>query len=181
MKTLLCLLLTTCAVFAQPANILVIIADDLGADSIPLTATGGTLPPMPNITALKNSGVLFRHAHSQPTCPPTRASMFTGRHPFRTGIGAQLTGAATPQLQTSEFTPPEAFAANSSLGYSLAMFGKWHLNSGAGTNDTPRTVGRLAELCGHHHRSAAGLRSLDENHQQRQFSHHDLRDDGCGE
>ena len=148
MKTLLCLLLTTCAVLAQPANILVIIADDLGADSFPLTSTGGTLPPMPNISALKNSGVLFRHAHSQPTCSPTRASMLTGRHPFRTGIGAQLTGATSPQLQTSEFTLPDAFAANSGLGYSLAMFGKWHLNSGAGTNDTPRTVGGWPSFAG---------------------------------
>jgi arylsulfatase A-like enzyme len=148
MKTLLCLLLTTCAVLAQPANILVIIADDLGADSFPLTANGGAVPPMPNISALKNSGVLFRNAHSQPTCSPTRACMLTGRHPFRTGIGAQLTGATSPQLQTSEFTLPEAFAANSGLGYSLAMFGKWHLNSGAGTNDTPRTVGGWPSFAG---------------------------------
>ena len=133
---------------AQPANILLIIADDLGADSFPLTATGGTVPPMPNITALKNSGVLFSRAYSQPTCSPTRASMLTGRHPFRTGIGVQLTGATSPQLSASEFTLPEAFAANSSLGYSLAMFGKWHLNSGAGTNDTPRTIGGWPSFAG---------------------------------
>ena len=47
MKSLLFLLLTTAAVLAQPSNILVIIADDLGADSFPLTATGGTQAPMP--------------------------------------------------------------------------------------------------------------------------------------
>ncbi|MBE2287402.1 MAG: sulfatase-like hydrolase/transferase [Prosthecobacter sp.] len=148
MKSLFCLLLTTCAVLAQPSNILVIIADDLGADSFPLTATGGTQAPMPNLTALKNSGVLFTNAHAQPTCSPTRATMLTGRHPFRTGIGAQLTGATSPQLSTSEFTLPEAFAANPGLGYSLAMFGKWHLNSGAGTNDTPRTVGGWPHFAG---------------------------------
>ena len=148
MKSLLCLLVTTCAALAQPANILVIIADDLGADSFPLTAAGGTQAPMPNITVLKNRGVLFTNAHAQPTCSPTRASMLTGRHPFRTGIGAQLTGATSPQLQTSEFTLPEAFAANPGLGYSLAMFGKWHLNSGAGTNDTPRTVGGWPHFAG---------------------------------
>lgn len=148
MKALFFLLLTTAAVLAQPSNILVIIADDLGADSFPLTATGGTQAPMPNITALKNSGVLFTNAHAQPTCSPTRASMLTGRHPFRTGIGAQLTGATSPQLSTTEFTLPEAFAANSGLGYSLAMFGKWHLNSGAGTNDTPRTVGGWPHFAG---------------------------------
>jgi arylsulfatase A-like enzyme len=130
-------------------NILLLIADDLGADSFPLTATvGASLPPMPNIAALKNSGVLFRNAHSHPTCSPTRASILTGRHPFRTGIGAQLTGATSPQLQASEFTLPEAFAANSELGYSLAMFGKWHLNSGAGTNDTPRTIGGWPHFAG---------------------------------
>ncbi|MBX7209723.1 MAG: sulfatase-like hydrolase/transferase [Verrucomicrobiaceae bacterium] len=134
---------------AQPANILVIIADDFGSDSFPLTASAGaSLPPMPNITALKNSGVLFKNAHAQPTCSPTRASILTGRLPFRTGIGMQLTGAASPQLQASEFTLPEAFAANAGLGYSLAMFGKWHLNSGAGTNDTPRTIGGWPHFAG---------------------------------
>lgn len=148
MKACLLLFLTASAVLAQPANILVIIADDLGADSFPLTATGGTVPPMPNIVGLKNSGVLFRNAHSQPTCSPTRASILTGRQPFRTGIGAQLTGATSPQLSAAEFTLPEAFAANAGLGYSLAMFGKWHLNSGAGTNDTPRTIGGWPSFSG---------------------------------
>jgi arylsulfatase A-like enzyme len=124
------------------SNVLILIADDLGVDSFPLTASAGaSLPPMPNLTALKNSGVLFRNAYAHPTCSPTRAAILTGRHPFRTGIGAQLTTAASPQLQASEFTLPDAFAANPGLGYSLAMFGKWHLNSGAGTNDSPRTVG----------------------------------------
>ena len=152
MKRLLLLLPALFAAFsalAQPANILVIIADDLGADSFPLTAAAAaSKPPMPNISALKNSGVLFTNAHAQPTCSPTRASMLTGRHPFRTGIGAQLTGATSPQLSTTEFTLPEAFAANPGLGYSLAMFGKWHLNSGAGTNDTPRTVGGWPNFAG---------------------------------
>ncbi len=153
---------------AQSHNVLVIIADDLGADSFPLTATAGaSLPPMPNITALKNSGVLFRNARSQPTCSPTRASMLTGRHPFRTGIGAQLTGATSPQLQASEFTLPEAFAANAGLGYSLAMFGKWHLNSGAGTERHAAHHRRLAAFCGHDHRRAAGLLGVDEDHEQR--------------
>ena len=138
----LALLLLATRADAVQRNILLIIADDFGVDSFPLTATAGaSLPPMPNITALKNSGVLFRNAYSQPTCSPTRACILTGRNPIRTGIGAQLTDATSPQLQASEFTLPEAFAANSGLGYSLAMFGKWHLNSGAGTNDTPRTIG----------------------------------------
>ena len=72
-------------------NILLIIADDLGADSFPLTASAGaSLPPMPNITALKTSGILFRNACAHPTCSPSRAAMLTGRHPFRTGIGEAI-------------------------------------------------------------------------------------------
>jgi arylsulfatase B len=130
-------------------NVLILIADDLGVDSFPLTASAGaSLPPMPNLTALKNSGVLFRNAYAHPTCSPTRASILTGRHPYRTGIGAQLTTADSPQLQASEFTLPDAFSAHPELGYSLAMFGKWHLNSGAGTNDTPRSIGGWPHFAG---------------------------------
>ncbi len=57
-------------------------------------------------------------------------------------------GATSPQLQASEFTLPDAFAANPGLGYSLGMFGKWHLNSGAGTDDTPRTIGGWPHFAG---------------------------------
>lgn len=134
---------------AQQKNILLIIADDFGADSFPLTAgAGASVPPMPNITGLMNSGVLFTRAYAQPTCSPTRASILTGRHPFRTGIGAQLVGATSPQLLDTEFTLPDAFAVNGGIGYSLAMFGKWHLNAGAGTNDTPRTIGGWPHFAG---------------------------------
>ena len=123
-------------------NILLIIADDLGADSFPLTASAGaSVPPMPNIAALKSTGVLFRNGCAHPTCSPSRAAMLTGRHPFRTGIGEALVGATGPELQASEFTLPEAFAANASLGYQLASFGKWYLNGGPGSNNTPRTIG----------------------------------------
>ena len=130
-------------------NILLLIADDLGADSCPLTGTtGASLPPMPNLTALKSRGVLFRNAWSHPTCSPTRASLLTGRHPFRTGIGTALMNASNPQLQAAEFTLPEAFAANATLGYRLASFGKWHLTAGPGTQSNPNTVGGWPHFAG---------------------------------
>ena len=150
-KALFSVLLAAAAVLpaqAQQRNILLIIADDLGSDSFPLTASAGaSLPPMPNISALKNSGVLFRNTYAQPTCSPTRATILTGRYTFRTGIGQQVT-AASGQLTAAEFTLPEAFAANPGLNYSLAMFGKWHLNAGAGSNDTPRTFGGWPHFAG---------------------------------
>ena len=150
MKTLIILWICATAAIAAAPNILLIIADDLGADSFPLTAVpAASVPPMPNISALKSQGILFTNAHAHPTCSPTRASMLTGRHPFRTGIGAPLAGGAgSPQLPSTEFTLPDAFAANVGLGYSLAMFGKWHLNSGAGSADTPRSIGGWPHFAG---------------------------------
>lgn len=150
MKNLLfvsCLLVASLST-ARAANVLLLIADDLGADSFPLTASAGaSLPPMPNLTALKNSGVLFTSAYAHPTCSPTRASILTGRHPYRTGIGTALTNASSPQLQAAEITLPEAFS-NAGAPHALGSFGKWHLNSGAGTNDTPRSIGGWQHFAG---------------------------------
>src|SRR3954470_16637115 len=114
---------------ASPQNILLIIADDYGADSSSLynsTNTGASLPPTPNIAALAQSGVVFRNAYANPLCSPTRACLITGRFGFRTGIGDVVTTPTSAMLTASEFTLPEAFAANSALGYQLAPFGKWH-------------------------------------------------------
>ncbi|MEO8616549.1 MAG: hypothetical protein ABI600_15510, partial [Luteolibacter sp.] len=56
--------------------------------------------------------------------------MLTGRYGFRTGTGNVVGGAVSNNsLKASEFTLPDAFAANSSLGYQLKHFGKWHLGS----------------------------------------------------
>ncbi len=133
---------------AAPKNILLIIADDYGADSSSLynsTNNGASLPPTPNIVALAQSGVLFRNAYANPVCSPTRACLMTGRHSFRTGVGDVITGATSPLLTASEFTLPEAFAANPSLNYSLAQFGKWHL---ATALNSPSTIGGWPHFAG---------------------------------
>ncbi|MBM3858785.1 MAG: hypothetical protein FJ395_03940 [Verrucomicrobia bacterium] len=121
-------------------NILLIILDDYGVDSSPLynTNAAAVFPPTPNLTTLAQSGVIFQNAYVQPVCSPTRACLLTGRYGFRTGVGQVfgLTG-GTP-LAASEFTLPEAFAANASLGYQCAQFGKWHLAAG---QSSPNIVG----------------------------------------
>ncbi|MDB6028532.1 MAG: sulfatase [Verrucomicrobiales bacterium] len=126
---------------AGSKNILLIIADDYGADSSSLynsTNNGASLPPTPNIVALAQSGVTFRNAYANPVCSPTRACLITGRYGFRTGVGDVVMGPGTAVLSASEFTLPDAFAANPALGYQLASFGKWHLATGP---STPSTVG----------------------------------------
>jgi len=108
-------------------NILLIISDDLGADSAACYGDAGAFASTPNIESLCQRGVVFRNAWANPLCSPTRASMLTGRYGFRTGVGhlANNNGGGLPN---SEFTIPEALDANADLGYSHACFGKWHLS-----------------------------------------------------
>jgi len=133
--------------FASSKNILLIIADDVGADASDLynsTNTGAVLPPTPNIDCLVTNGVVFANAYANPVCSPTRACIITGRHCFRTGVGDAISGPGSAELSASEFTLPEAFVA-SGLGYHLAQFGKWHLAPGA---SSPLNVGGWTNFSG---------------------------------
>ena len=113
-------------------NILLIMADDYGLDASSLynTSPGVSLPPTPNIASLAASGVKFTGAHAYALCSPTRSSILTGRFGFRTGTGNVVAAASNNALLASEFTLPDAFAANSGLDYQLKHIGKWHLGGG---------------------------------------------------
>ena len=146
------ILATTLAIavsaMATQQNILLIIADDYGADGSSLynsTNTGASLPPTPNIKALAQTGVVFSRAYANPVCSPTRACLITGRYSFRTGIGDAIMGPTSPSLKFSEFTLADAFAANSGLGYRVAQFGKWHLATGPGS---PNNIGGWPHFAG---------------------------------
>ena len=147
MKTLLALLLTWALVPAVragaatpgPANILFILADDLGYMDIGANNTN-TFYETPNIDALARKGMRFTSAYAAcPVCSPTRASLLTGKYPQRTGI-TDFIGAAQPakwnrptqllpaayseQLALEEVTLAEAFKE---AGYRTFFAGKWHL------------------------------------------------------
>jgi arylsulfatase A-like enzyme len=109
-------------------NVLLIILDDWGIDASPVdnALPAATLANMPTLQSLASSGLRFTRAYAQPVCSPTRATMMTGRHPFRHGVGNQSTNSTLP---TTETTLPEIFSAESSP-YALASFGKWHLGNG---------------------------------------------------
>ncbi len=123
------LLMTTAAMAGN--NVLLIIADDYGTDASTLynSSPGATLPPTPQINALAANGVRFTNAYAYPVCSPTRSCILTGRFGFRTGTGNVVSIASGNLLKAAEFTLPDAFAANNSLGYQLKHFGKWHLGS----------------------------------------------------
>jgi len=126
-------------------NILLLIVDDWGIDSSVFDNTSSdpsiSFAPMPNLQSIIDNGVRFTNAYAQPTCSVTRASIITGRHPFRTGVGNPTTENTLPD---SELALPEAFTAQASP-YALASFGKWHLGSG---DNGPLTNGGWTEFRG---------------------------------
>ncbi|GIS29222.1 MAG: hypothetical protein CM15mP130_2520 [Verrucomicrobiota bacterium] len=76
----------------------------------------------PNLDAMAEAGVVFNRFYSSaPVCSPTRASVLTGRHPFRVNVpnhGHYL----RPQESTIAEKLKEA-------GYVTGHFGKWHIGS----------------------------------------------------
>lgn len=118
----------------RPANVVVILVDDLGwAD---LGCTGSTFYETPNVDALAASGIRFTTAYAAAAvCSPTRAALMTGRHPVRLDITDWIPGFEkknppldTPQdrdaLALEETTLAEALQAHD---YATGYFGKWHL------------------------------------------------------
>lgn len=136
-------LLCSWRVGAAPRNVLLIIADDIGIDSLHLynDDPAASFPPIPNIQSLAEQGILFENAYAYPTCSPTRSSIMTGRYGFRTGV-------LSPQssdLPASETTLPEIFAQQAELDQPIASFGKWHLGGG---NSGPNVLGGWPHFSG---------------------------------
>ncbi|MCA8952864.1 MAG: sulfatase-like hydrolase/transferase [Planctomycetes bacterium] len=136
---------------AQHANILVIVADDLGVDYVGVYGEGTNPPPTPHLDALAQGGVLFRNAWANPSCSPTRACIQTGRYPFRTLVGRWIGHTQSPQnvglLQAAERTLPERLDAAGS-GYAHALIGKWHLHDAFQPIDVPRSIGGYSHYAG---------------------------------
>lgn len=114
---------------AQPPNIVLIVADDMGYADIGVH--GSRDIPTPNIDALAKNGSRFTDAYvSGPYCSPTRAGLLTGRYPQRFGHEFNLAiGPASDELglPVTERTMADHLKA---AGYRTAVFGKWHLGSG---------------------------------------------------
>ena len=130
------------AVLAQSENVLIIVADDMGVDILKCYGEGSKFPPTPTIDGLRESGMLFRNAWSNPICSPTRATVQTGRYGFRTGVGGTVGQDSPNGLPLSETIVPELLDLNPTLGYSHAAIGKWHLTSeDQGGYDAPNLYG----------------------------------------
>ncbi|MGI9257737.1 MAG: sulfatase-like hydrolase/transferase [Gammaproteobacteria bacterium] len=141
----------------QPPNILLIIGDDMGVETLASYGLGDNPPATAALDELARDGVRFDNFWAQPVCSPTRATVITGRYGFRTGIGRPVGGGPLPEapakpagapaesngapnaasaedralprphLLLSEYTLPNALKEHADVDYATAAFGKWHL------------------------------------------------------
>ncbi|MBY0395502.1 MAG: sulfatase, partial [Thermoleophilia bacterium] len=129
----------------RPPNVVLILADDLGARD--LGHDGSDLHETPNLDRLAREGVRFRQAYAMSICSPTRAAILSGRHPARLGITIWREGALDSRARTAPATrkvvPPVSEAdlpaavttlaeLLSGRGYRTYHVGKWHLGDARG-------------------------------------------------
>ena len=104
-------------VFAQdtPPNIIVVMADDLGYETI--GANGGTSYSTPHIDAMAQRGIRFEHGYAQPLCTPSRVQIMTGIYNVRNYVEFGL-------LEPTQTTFGHLFQR---AGYKTCIVGKWQL------------------------------------------------------
>lgn len=108
------------------SNILLIIADDLGSDAFPSYNIGKEKPIMPNIEKITQNGIRFTNFWAYPTCTPTRSSIITGKHAFRTDVRQ-----VGDKLDEDEIILQKFIDQKTNGMYNSAVIGKWHLSDDA--------------------------------------------------
>jgi len=101
-------------------NVVIIMTDDQGFGD--LGVQGHPVLKTPRIDALAAESATVGAFYVHPVCTPTRAALFTGRHPQRTAAIDTWIGRA--MLEPEEVTIAERLRE---AGYATGIFGKWHL------------------------------------------------------
>lgn len=100
---------------APPMNIILILSDDVGAETIGIY--GGESYQTPELDRLAADGIRFDYGHAQPLCTPSRVKIMTGRHNFHN------------YQHFSHLDPDEKTFAHllGDAGYATTVVGKWQL------------------------------------------------------
>jgi arylsulfatase A len=131
MKPILTLLFALCPLTAPLAaqvvapskpNVIVIMADDLGAEG--LACYGSTIYTTPHLDQMAKEGVKFQNAYTSPLCTPTRVMLMSGLYPNRTGFQGLISKDEDVRLPSEIKTFGHYFRE---AGYRTAIAGKWQL------------------------------------------------------
>lgn len=109
---------------ARRPNIVFVLTDDQGYGDI--ARHGNPIVQTPNLDRLHDQSVRFLDFHASPTCAPTRASLMTGRHEFKSGVTHTIYERERMSLKATTIAQ-----VLHSAGYATGIFGKWHLGDAA--------------------------------------------------
>lgn len=99
----------------QRPNIVLIMADDLGYETI--EANGGSSYGTPELNLMASEGMRFEHCYAQPLCTPSRVQLMTGIYNVRNYVRFGF-------LDEGQTTFGHLFK---NAGYATGIIGKWQL------------------------------------------------------
>ena len=114
---------------SRPPNIILILADDLGAKE--LACYGNKIHKTPNLDRIASEGTRLQTFYANPLCTPTRVTLMTGQYGFRNGFLGMQNPAFKPAPSSSQADIGSHFTHADLLksrGYKTAMAGKWQLS-----------------------------------------------------
>lgn len=113
------------AAAGPPPNLVVILADDLGAGDLSCYNAESKIDT-PHADRLAAEGMRFTDAHTpSAVCTPTRYGLLTGRYAWRTRLASGVLDGFSPPLVEPDRVTLASFLK--SCGYATACIGKWHL------------------------------------------------------
>ena len=114
--------LTSAAAAEKRPNVIVVMADDIGAEG--LACYGSDIYSTPHLDRMAREGARFNNAYTTPLCTPTRVMIMSGLYPNRTGFRSLISKAEGVRMPASIRTFAHDFQG---AGYRTAVAGKWQL------------------------------------------------------